>query len=177
MYFNSQPALAARLATIDHCHQASGLVFDSTAQLVDLYCQAGRHALGLARGGEPLPAVCRQIIAERHVPDFFRGHLRIAGHAHEGLVRLFEAQLHAGSRLAQFALEKTALMSPPMVELALDAAESIVVVGEAAADELGDASLHAIAAVEDKLDHPVAPRRTAAPKRNGARRTAAGSRS
>lgn len=151
MYFNSETVLATRLAALDHYRQASNILLDSTARLFDLYNDTGSKALGIARHGGSLadPVLIKQL-----APEFLIGHLRIAGHAHEDMVRLIEAQLHSSNRLAKFALDKTAQMSPPMLELAIGAVESLIDAGEDAADGLGDASLKAIGAVEKKLARP-----------------------
>ncbi|CAG0997642.1 hypothetical protein RHDC4_02948 [Rhodocyclaceae bacterium] len=141
--------MAARIAAIDHYRQASAIALDSAARLVDLYNGAGSRMLGLARSGALAspPALFQAL-----VPELFAGHLRIAGHAHEDLVRLVEAQMHDSGRLAKFALDKAGDLSPPLVEMALDAAESMVDAGAGVADALGDASLKAVQDVERQID-------------------------
>lgn len=148
MYFHTQPALAARLAALDHCRQASAIAFDSAARLIELHCGAGNRMLGIARGSD----VQASRLLGGLVPELFAGYLRIAGHAHEDWVRLAEAQLHNSSTLAKFTLDRTAQMAPPMVELALDAAESLIDTGESAADEIGDATIKAVEKVGRKID-------------------------
>ena len=148
MYFASQTIVAARLAALDHYQSASTILLDSTASLVDLYNDAGNQALHLARKPAPWSEALQ---IKEVVPDFFAGHLRIAGRAHEDWVRLVEAQIHSSSSLVKYIFEKSAHMSPPVVELAMDAAESLVAAGEDAAGELGDASLKAIIDAEKKL--------------------------
>lgn len=149
MYFASPTAIAARLAAIDHYRQASVIALDSATRLVDLYNGAGSRVIGLARSGEIAspPALFQAL-----VPELFAGHLRIAGHAHEDLVRLVEAQLHDSGKLAKFALDKAGDLSPPLVEMALDAAESMMDTGADAADALGDATLKAVQDVERQID-------------------------
>lgn len=148
MYFNSQTVRAAKLAALDHYRLASNILFDSTARLIDLYGDTGSKALELARNGAN-PRATRQF--KELAPELCMNHLRIAGHAHADLIRVMKAQMHNSSGLAKFALDKTADMSPPLVELGIDTAESIMAVGECAADELGDASINAVVAVEKKL--------------------------
>ncbi|MDO8932850.1 MAG: hypothetical protein Q7U97_10685 [Rhodocyclaceae bacterium] len=148
MYFNSETVHVARLAALDHYQSASNILLDSTARLIDLYNDTGSQALGLARCGEARPDADR---FKQLVPNLFMGHLRIAGHAHENLVRLLEAQIHSSSNLAKFTLDKTAQMSPPLVELAIDAVGSIIAAGESVSDELGNASIKAVGEVEKKL--------------------------
>lgn len=147
MYISSQIANAARLAALEHFQSASNIVFDSTARLVDLYRDRGGKLLGIKRRAESLADFA---LPDELVPELFAGHLRIAGQTHEDLVRLVEAQIHSMGRIARFALDKTAEMSPPLVEAVIDATESIIVAGESAADELGDVSLKAIGKVEKR---------------------------
>lgn len=145
MYFTAPGALGARLATLEHYESASRILLDSTGHLITLYLETGSQAIDHARGSESLSDSVR---FQALLPGFFAAHLRIVKHAHESLVRLAEAQLHSVGSLAKFALDKTARMSPPLVEQAIDTAESILAVGENAADELCEASLKAVA--EDK---------------------------
>lgn len=151
MYFTSQAVMAARLAALDQYRTASMILLDSAAHLIELYSDAKDQTFKRARGNEfqPAPGLFKEL-----VPEIFLGHLRVVGRAHENLVRLAEAQRHSASKLVKFTLEKTAQMSPPLVELALETAESLVVAGEDAADDLGDASLDAIVAAERKLRSP-----------------------
>lgn len=145
MYTSSQIANAARLAALDHFQSASNIVLDSTARLVDLYSDKGSRALGLKRRRESLADFA---LFDELVPELFAGHLRIAGQTHEDIVRLVEAQIHSMGSIARFALDKTARMSPPWVELVIDGTESIIAAGESAADELGGVSLEAFGKVE-----------------------------
>ena len=149
MYFTASAALDARLATLEHYESMFRILLDSAGHLVKLYTETGSNALGRARGGEFRPDSAHFQV---FFPELFVAHLRIAGHAHESLVLLAEAQLHNVDRLAKFALDKTARMSPPLVEQAIDTAESLLSVGENAADELCEASLKAVAEGEEKLD-------------------------
>ncbi|MBI4984241.1 MAG: hypothetical protein HZC24_02540 [Rhodocyclales bacterium] len=156
MYFNSETAHAARMAALDHCRAAAGILLDSTARMLDLYNDTRGKALGIARHAEfqSTPAAFGQLL-----PDLLAGHLRIAGHAHEDLIRLVESQIHVSGSLAKFTLDKTAQISPPLVEFAIDTAESIIAAGENVVDELGDASLKAVGAVEKKLARPAPARK------------------
>lgn len=97
MHFNSETAHAARLATLDYCQRVSNILLDSTAHLFSLYNHTGVRALDLARRGESLadPALFGQL-----VPELFIGHLRVAGHVNEELIRLVEAQMHSSIRNA-----------------------------------------------------------------------------
>lgn len=155
MYFHSETAVAARLAALDHVRLASTIVLDSTERLVDLYNGAGSRVLGLARSGEPVtpPAFFGSLM-----PELVAGHLRIAGHIHEDWVRLLEAQMHNSGRLAKFALDKAANLSPPLMEMTLEAAESIVATGEDVADALGDATVRAVQDVEKQLERTLPPK-------------------
>jgi len=151
MYFNSETINATRLAALDHYQSASKILFDSTARLIDLYSHAGSKVLGLARQNEseslPGPTLFKQL-----VPELLMGHLLVASHAHEDLVRFMGVQIHSTSSLAKFALDKTSQWSPPLTEFAANAAESIIEAGESAADELGDATIRTVAEVERKLE-------------------------
>jgi hypothetical protein len=147
MYTSSQIANAARLAALDHFQSASNLLLDSTARLVDLYGEAGDKALGLGRRSESLSAFA---LFNELVPELFAGHLLIAGHAHEDFIRLVEAQVHSSSRIAEFAFDRAAQMSPPWAERVIDGTESMIAAGESTADELGGVSLKAFGKVEKK---------------------------
>jgi len=149
MYFNSETVRAAKLAALDDYQSASNILFDSTARLIDLYSDTGSKALGLARRNEPLPA---PTLFKQLVPELLKGHLLVATYAHEDLVRFVETQIHSTNALAKLALDKTANWSPPMMELAVNATESIFEVGESAAGELGDATLRAAVNIEKKLE-------------------------
>ena len=153
MYFHSESAHTARLAALDHYQLASNILLDSTARLVELYNDTSSKTLGLVRSGETLPdsALFKEV-----VPSLVMGHLRIAGHVHQDMVRLVEAHIHSSSNLAKFTLDKTAQMSPPLFEYAIDAAESIIAAGESVADKLGDASCNAVGEVEKKLGRSAA---------------------
>ncbi len=147
MYISSQIANAAKLAALEHFQSASNIVFDSTARLINLYSEKNSRVFGLKRRTESLADFA---LFDELVPELFAGHLRIAGQTHEEFVRLVEAQIHSMGSIARFALDKTAEMSPPLVEVVIDATESIITVGESAADELGDASLEAFGKVGKK---------------------------
>jgi hypothetical protein len=148
MYFHSDTAHAARLAALDHYQLASNILIESTARIVDLYSDAGSKALGLARHGNVLPEAA---LFKQFVPELFMGHLRLAGHAHQDMIRLVEAQIHSSGNLVRFTLGKTAQMSPPLVEMAIDTATAMIAAGEDVADELGDASVKAVGEVEKGL--------------------------
>ena len=158
MYFTSDTALAARLATLDHCHSASRILLDSTDSLINLYVDTGSKTIDLARNSES-SQVSKPFQAL--LPELLAGQLRIAGQAQENLVRLMEAQIHSVSSLAKFALDRAAHMSPPIVESAINTAESMMAVGENAADELCEASLKAVVAVEKKLGRSIAAKKKA----------------
>lgn len=148
MYYTSELALTARLSTLEHYQSASTILLDSTDSLISLYLRAGNKALGLARRNDTLPA---DAAFQELGPELFNGHLQIASQARENLVRLVEAQMHSVNSLAKFVLDKTAHMAPPVVENAINTAESMMTVGENAADELCEASLKAVGEVEKKL--------------------------
>lgn len=147
MYTVSQIANATRLAALEHCHSASTIVLDSTARLVDLYSKLGSKALRLESYSHThaYNAPVNQL-----VPELFVGHLSIADRLHKDLVRLMEAQIHRSGSIAKFALDKSADMSPPLVEIAIDVTESMITIGETTVDELGSASLQALGKVETK---------------------------
>ena len=151
MYTMSQIANATRLAALEHCYSASTIVLDSTARLVALYSKVGSKALCLE--------CCSRTDAytgsiKELVPEFLAGHLSIADHMHKGFVRLVEGQVHSGGSIARLALDKAADMSPPLVEIAIDATETIIAIGEATADEIGNASLQVLGKVGAKAVRP-----------------------
>lgn len=148
MYFTSEIALSARLTALDHYRSASNILLDSTDSLISLYIDAGSKTLDLARSSEALPDAA---LFQGLLPELVNGHLRIAGQVQENLVRLAEAQMHNANRLTKFTLDKTAHLAPPIVEQAINTAESILKTGESAADELCEASLKAVIAVEKKI--------------------------
>jgi hypothetical protein len=145
MYFATEASRAARLAALDHFHLASSILLDSSARLADLYSGAASRVLGLAGRGMPVPP---QNVMQDIVPELVMGHLQIAGYAHVDLIHLLEAQIHSSSHLTKYTLDKTAWLSPPEVEIAINSVESLIDAGEKAVDELGAASVQV---VEKKL--------------------------
>ena len=141
MYTHVQIAGAANRAAIDFYHLTAHTLLDSTGRLVDLYSTTRSRMIGLAHRDGAVPGVA---LFEEIAPYLFMGHLRLANHAYEDFVRMVETQIHSTSGIARFALDKTAQMSSPLVEIAIDSTESIISVGEAAADDIGAASLKAV---------------------------------
>lgn len=145
MYFATEASRAARLAALDHFHLASSILLDSSARLADLYSGATSRALGLAGRGEPVPP---QSVMQDIVPELVMGHLQIAGYAQVDMIHLMEAQIHSSSHLTKFTLDKTAWLSPPEVEIAINTVESLIDAGEKVVDEVSEASVQV---VEKKL--------------------------
>jgi hypothetical protein len=141
MYTHVQIAGAANRAAIDFYRLTANTLLDSTGRLVDLYSATRGQMIGLARREGAVPGVA---LFEEIAPSLFMGHLRLANLAYEDFVRMVETQIHGTSGFARFALDKTAQMSPPLVEIVIDSTESIISAGEAAADDLGAASLKAV---------------------------------
>jgi hypothetical protein len=167
MYTHVQIAGAAHHAAIDCYQQTGNILLDSSARLFDLYRDTGRRAVGLARRDAAQPG---RVLVEELAPVLFAGHLRLAGHAWEDYVRLVEAQIHSTSRVALFALEKSAQLSPPLVEIAIESTESIICVGESTADAISAASLEAVRPVE-KAAAQMRPAKAGGSRKNAPTRT------
>lgn len=141
MYIHAQIAHEAKLAALDLCNLTGSTLFDTNARWFDLCHASASKVVGLPWGEEPAPSLAQYL---QLAPELIQIHLRNAGFACEDLLRLVEAHIHSSTRIAKFALDKAADMSPPLVEIAIDTTESILSAGEEAADALGDASLMAI---------------------------------
>lgn len=134
MYFNSETMRAARLAAVDHYQLAANIFLDSNARLIDLYSDTGGKVLDTVS----VETAQRPSLFKSVVPDFFIGHLRVASHIHQDLMRFLEARLHGTGSLMRSTFDNTMPISPPMVELADDDIESMADAGESAAVEPGN---------------------------------------
>lgn len=128
---------------LEQYFSASTLMIDSASKFVDLYLRIGNSMLSLARADDPAGLGA----AQRMLPEWLAGHLSIAGHVQDEVIRLAQAQVQRSNRIAKQALDSVGQMAPPEIELAIESVESLLDSGETVAGDLGEAARQAVARV------------------------------
>lgn len=157
MYFNSPAVATTRLALLDHCLTAWRIPLDVAADLSHLCRNVAEKATYTFARAHEQPAASGTLL-----PDTVAEWMKVVGRAHENTIRLWESQNRTLLGLTTFLLDKTAQTSPPEVEVAIGAAESILATGERAARTLGETSIRAVRQVESRGGRQTPPRKRVA---------------